>query len=41
MKIGLVDVDEVTTKEAKLETPLGFVPHWKTCPNAADFRRRR
>lgn len=33
--------DEVTTKEAKLETPLGFVPHWKTCPNAADFRRRR
>lgn len=21
--------------------PVGFVPHWKTCPNAADFRRRR
>lgn len=33
--------DEVATREAKLETPLGFVPHWKTCPNAADFRRRR
>lgn len=33
--------DEVITKEAKLETPLGFVPHWKTCKNAADFRRRR
>ncbi len=33
--------DEVATKEAKLETPLGFGPHWKTCPNAADFRRRR
>lgn len=33
--------DEVTTREAKLETPLGFIPHWKTCPNAADFRRRR
>ena len=33
--------DEVTTREAKLETPLGFVPHWKTCPNAAEFRRRR
>ena len=31
--------DEVTTQEAKLETPLGFVTHWKTCPNAADFRR--
>lgn len=33
--------EEVATQEAKLETPLGFVPHWKTCPNAADFRRRR
>jgi len=32
-------LDEVTTQEAKLETPLGFVTHWKTCPNAADFRR--
>lgn len=21
--------------------PVGFVPHWKTCPNAGDFRRRR
>lgn len=20
--------------------PVGFVPHWKTCPNAADFRKR-
>lgn len=21
--------------------PVAFVPHWKTCPNAAEFRRRR
>ena len=21
--------------------PVGFVPHWKTCPNAGDFRRNR
>lgn len=20
--------------------PVAFVPHWKTCPNAADFRRK-
>lgn len=33
--------DEVTTREAKIETPIGFIPHWKTCPNAADFRRQR
>ena len=19
--------------------PVGFVPHWKTCPNAGDFRK--
>ncbi len=33
--------DEVATREAKLEAAVGFVPHWKTCPIAADFRRRR
>lgn len=22
------------------DLPVAFVPHWKTCPNAADFRRR-
>lgn len=33
--------EEVETKDARLKTPLGFVPHWKTCPNAADFWRRR
>lgn len=22
-------------------TPLAYVPHWKTCPNAADFRQKR
>lgn len=21
--------------------PVGFVPHWKTCPNAGDFRGRK
>lgn len=24
--------EEVQTKEAKINTPLGFVPHWRTCP---------
>lgn len=32
--------DEVATREAKWKTPIAFVPHWKTCLNAADFRRR-
>jgi hypothetical protein len=27
--------------EESTALPVGFVPHWKTCPNAADFRRRR
>ena len=27
--------------EESAALPVGFVPHWKTCPNAADFRRRR
>lgn len=22
-------------------TPLAYVPYWKTCPNAADFRQKR
>ena len=22
-------------------TPLAYIPHWKTCPNAADFRQKR
>ena len=24
--------EEVRTREAKINTPLGFVPHWRTCP---------
>ena len=24
--------EEVQTREAKISTPLGFVPHWRTCP---------
>lgn len=23
------------------QTPLAYVPHWKTCPKAADFRQKR
>ena len=23
--------EEVQTREAKINTPLGFVPHWQTC----------
>lgn len=28
-------------EEERPELPVGFVPHWKTCKNAGDFRRRR
>lgn len=27
-------------EEERRDLPVAFVPHWKTCPNAADFRRR-
>lgn len=27
-------------EEESLDLPVAFVPHWKTCPNAGDFRRR-
>lgn len=30
--------EEVQTREAKINTPLGFVPHWRTCPAAAKGR---
>ena len=33
--------EEVRTREAKINTPLGFVPHWRTCPCKGDFRRRK
>lgn len=26
--------EEVQTREAKFNTPLGYVPHWRTCPCA-------
>ena len=32
---------EVQTREAKINTPLGFVPHWRTCPCRGGFRRRK
>ena len=28
-------------EEGSPALPVGFVPHWKVCPNAANFRRRR
>lgn len=30
--------EEVQIREAKINTPLGFVPHWRTCPAAAKGR---
>ncbi len=27
--------------EERREFPVAFVPHWKTCPSADSFRRRR
>lgn len=27
-------------EEESTDLPVAFVPHWKTCPNAGDFRRR-
>lgn len=27
-------------EEENRSLPVAFVPHWKTCPRAADFRRR-
>ena len=29
------------TPEDKINTPLGFVPHWRTCPCRGGFRRRK
>ena len=30
----------VQTREAKINTPLGFVPHWRTCSCRGDYRRK-
>lgn len=27
-------------EEESPDLPVAFVPHWKTCPNAGDFRRK-
>ena len=27
------------SEEESRDLPVAFVPHWKTCPNAGDFRR--
>lgn len=35
-------VGRVASKEEeRRELPVAFVPHWKTCPNAENFRRSR
>ncbi len=26
--------------EKSIELPVGFIPHWKTCPQAGRFRRK-
>lgn len=31
--------EEVRTREQKINTPLAFVPHWRTCPQRDKFRR--
>lgn len=28
-----------TCEEESRDLPVAFVPHWKTCPNAGEFRR--
>lgn len=28
-------------EEERRDLPVAFVPHWGTCPNAGDFRRKR
>lgn len=43
----MTDEGEVITgraarpEEESHDLPVAFVPHWKTCPNAGDFRRKR
>ena len=34
-------LEEVQTREAKINTPLGFVPHWRSCPCRRDYRRKK
>lgn len=42
----ITDEGEIVTgrralpEEERRDLPVAFVPHWKTCPNAADFRRK-
>lgn len=39
---GAVIVGRVARPEEEShDLPVAFVPHWKTCPNAGDFRRGR
>lgn len=42
----ITDEGEIVTgrralpEEERRDLTVAFVPHWKTCPNAADFRRK-
>ena len=38
---GLSDLTarRLKPEEESRDLPVAFVPHWKTCPNAGDFRR--
>ena len=39
---GAVIVGRVARpEEESRDLPVAFVPHWKTCPNAGDFRHKR
>ena len=37
----LATPEEVQTREAKINTPLGFVPHWRSCHCKRDYRRQK
>ncbi len=42
----ITDEGEIVTgrralpEEEHRDLPVALIPHWKTCPNAADFRRK-
>ena len=36
----LATPEEVQTREAKINTPLGLVTQWRTCPCRGDYRRK-
>ncbi len=36
---GTITGREARPEEERRELPVAFVPHWRTCTNAMDFRR--